>query len=47
MVLMERIRYNWEINKLELLAIIKSETIINAADRRNRRDGKTVISVGS
>ena len=26
---------------------IKSETIINAADRRNRRDGKTVISVGS
>lgn len=26
---------------------VKSETIINAADRRNRRDGKTVISVGS
>lgn len=26
---------------------IRAETIINAADRRNRRDGKTVISVGS
>lgn len=38
---------NWTIQILDPNGNITGETIITAAERRNRRDGKTVISIGA
>lgn len=37
---------NWVIQLVDVDGNIKSETIITATERRNRRDGKTIIPVG-
>ncbi len=37
---------DWTIQIVDADGDIKSETIITAAERKNRRDGKTIISVG-
>ena len=37
---------DWTIQIVDPNGKIKGETIITAAERKNRRDGKTVISVG-
>lgn len=38
---------NWVIQLVDTDGNIKSETVISAAQRRNRRDGKTVIPIGT
>lgn len=38
---------NWIIQIVDENGHVKAETIISAAERRNRRDGKTVINVGT
>ena len=37
---------NWTIQLVDIDGRIKSSTIITAAERRNRRDGKTIIPIG-
>ena len=38
---------NWVIQLVDTDGNIKSETVISAAQRRNRRDGKTIIPIGT
>ena len=38
---------DWIIQLVDTDGRVKSETIISATERRNRRDGKTIIPVGT